>query len=349
MYNNCVYLFLEGDCILSYRDDLKAFANQRSKLIKTVILAVKITVVALALAIVATTVTVIVDVASASGSPNKGAFGGGGNSNSAPVISLVDGGDVIYVYAGENISWRKYVQAIDDEDGTLTPQIESNVNLDKEGIYSLTFSATDSSGKKTQKTVTVHVTKKEYSYSTLMAIIDQKIAELGIDKLPTTKEKVEAVYAYVNSSLNKGTQVQAQSNTPGVTNNRKNWRNDWIEEATRTLQIEKGDCYSYFSLSKAFFVRLGIEHEDIQQDNSKCTIDGINTHFWCMVNIGTSSNPSWYFYDATRLGGTFSDGTANGCLRTREEIDNYKPNKSGTGFYAFDDKDYPKTATKSLY
>lgn len=343
--------FLKGDFVLSYRDDLNAFAKQRSKLIKTVILAVKITVVVLALALVATTVTVIVDVASASGSSGKGGSGGGGNSNSVPVISLVDGGDVIYVYAGENISWRKYVQATDSEDGALTPKIESNVNLDKEGIYTVTFSATDSSGKKTQKNVTVHVTKKEYSYSTLMAIIDQKIAELGIDKLPTTKKKVEAVYAYVNSSLNKGTQVQAKSNTPGVTNNRENWKNDWIEEATRTLQTEKGDCYSYFSLSKAFFVRLGIEHEDIQQDNSKCTIDRINTHFWCMVNIGTSSNPNWYFYDATRLGGTFSDGTSNGCLRTREEIDNYKssPNNPGTGFYAFDDSGYPKTATQSLH
>lgn len=337
---------------MSYRDDLKAFAKERSKLIKTVILAVKITAVVLALSLVATTVALIVDVASASGSSGKGGSGGvGGSSNSSPVISLVGGGDTIYVYAGENISWRKYVQATDDEDGALTPQIESNVNLDKEGIYTVTFSATDSSGKKTQKTVTVHVTKKEYSYSTLMAIIDQKIAELGIDKLPTTRAKVEAVYTYVNGFLNKGTTVQKQSNTPGVTNNRENWKNDWIEEATRTLQNEKGDCYSYFSLSKAFFIRLGIEHEDIQQDNSKCTIDGINTHFWCMVNIGTSSNPSWYFYDATRLGGTFSDGTSNGCLRTREEIDNYKssPNNPGTGFYAFDDKGYPKTATQSLY
>lgn len=337
---------------MSYRDDLKAFAKERSKLIKTVILAVKITAVVLALSLVATTVAVIVDVASASGSSGKGGSGGGGgSSNSSPVISLVGGGDTIYVYAGENISWRKYVQATDDEDGALTPQIESNVNLDKEGIYTVTFSATDSSGKKTQKNVTVHVTKKEYSYSTLMSLIDQKIAELGIDKLPTTRAKVEAVYTYVNGFLNKGTTVQKQSNTPGVTNNRENWKNDWIEEATRTLQNEKGDCYSYFSLSKAFFIRLGIEHEDIQQDNSKCTIDGINTHFWCMVNIGTSSNPSWYFYDATRLGGTFSDGTSNGCLRTREEIDNYKssPNNPGTGFYAFDDKGYPKTATQSLY
>ena len=329
---------------MSYRDDLKAFAKERSKLIKTVILAVKITVVALALALVATTVTVIVDVASASSSSNKGAFGGGGNSNSAPVISLVDGGDVIYVYAGENISWRKYVQAIDDEDGTLTPQIESNVNLDKEGIYSLTFSATDSSGKKTQKTVTVHVTKKEYSYSTLMSLIDQKISELGIDKLPTTREKVEAVYKFVHAI-----KFENESNTPNAAKNRDTWQEDWVEEATRTLQNNKGDCYSYFSLSKAFFVRLGIDHKDIRQDSSKCTISGINTHFWCMVNIGSASSPSWYFYDATELAGEFPTGGDNGCLRTREEIDNYRPNKSGTGFYAFDDKGYPKTATQSLY
>ena len=191
MYNDCVYLFLKGDCVLSYRDDLKAFAKERSKLIKTGILTVKITAIVLAIALVATTVMVSVDVYSSLGSSNKGGSGGdGGNSNSAPVISLVGGGDIIYVFVGENISWRKYVQAIDDEDGTLTPKIESSVNLDKEGIYSVTFSATDSVGKKTQKTVTVHVTKKEYSYSTLMTLIDRKIAELGIDKLPTTREKV---------------------------------------------------------------------------------------------------------------------------------------------------------------
>ena len=330
---------------MSYRDDLKAFAKERSKLIKTVILAVKITAVVLALSLVATTVAVIVDVASASGSSGKGGSGGGGgSSNSSPVISLVGGGDTIYVYAGENISWRKYVQATDSEDGTLAPQIESNVNLDKEGIYTVTFSATDSSGKKTQKNVTVHVTKKEYSYSTLMSLIDQKIAELGIDKLSTTRAKVEAVYKFVHAI-----KFENESNTPNAAKNRDTWQEDWVEEATRTLQNNKGDCYSYFSLSKAFFIRLGIEHEDIRQDSSKCTISGINTHFWCMVNIGSASSPSWYFYDATELAGEFPTGGDNGCLRTREEIDNYRPNKSGTGFYAFDDKGYPKTATQSLY
>ena len=155
----------------------------------------------------------------------------------------------------------------------------------------------------------------------------------------------------MNGTLNVGMKVQGQSNTPGTLNNRENWQNDWIEEATRTLDNKKGDCYSYFSLSKAFFVRLGIDHKDIQQDNSKCTIEDINTHFWCMVNIGTSTNPSWYFYDATRLGGNFPTGENdnNGCLRTRAEIDNYHPNKSGTGFYAFNDTGYPKTATVSLH
>ena len=345
MYNDCVYLFLKGDCVLSYRDDLKAFAKERSKLIKTGILTVKITAIVLAIALVATTVMVSVDVYSSLGSSNKGGSGGdGGNSNSAPVISLVGGGDIIYVFVGENISWRKYVQAIDDEDGTLTPKIESSVNLDKEGIYSVTFSATDSVGKKTQKTVTVHVTKNEYSYSTLMTLIDQKIAELGIDKLPTTREKVEAVYNFVHAI-----KFENESNTPGAAKNRDSWQEDWVEEATRTLNTGKGDCYSYFSLSKAFFVKLGIDHKDIRQDNSKCTISGINTHFWCMVNIGTASTPSWYFYDATELAGEFPTGGDNGCLRTRAEIDNYIPNKSGTGFYAFNDTGYPKTATVSLH
>ena len=338
--------FLKGDFVLSYRDDLNAFAKQRSKLINKVILAVKITVVVFALALVATTVTVIVDVASSMGSSGHGGSSGGGagSSNSAPVISLLGGGDIIYVYAGENISWRKYVQATDSEDGALTPKIESNVNLDKVGIYTVTFSATDSGGRKTQKNVTVHVTKQEYSYSTLMSLIDQKIAELGIDKLPTTKEKVEAIYKFVNRVT-----IKSESNTPNAAQSRDKWQEDWVEEATRTLSKGSGDCYSYFSLSKAFFIRLGIEHKDIQQDNSKCTISGINTHFWCMVNIGTASSPNWYFYDATDLGGTFPDGTDNGCLRTREEIDNYKPSKAGTGFYAFDDSGYPKTATQSLH
>ena len=326
---------------MSYRDELRAFKKDREKRKKSVFLAVKITVVALAVAIVATTVFFIIDIID---KPREATDVGGGDGegrdSKAPVITLANGTDAIYLYVGENVSWKTAVK-VTDNSGNYELKIDnSEVELDKVGIYSVTYTATDASGNKTTLTVKVVVNKQEYSYGTLMSYIKTKSESLGITDDMSKRQKVEKIYEFANSiAYNK-----AGSNIPDI--DRDNWQTDWVEEAMRTLSEEKGDCYSYYSVSKAFFEYFGIKNEGIQRDNSNIPSKE-GTHFWFVVNIGEGNTDAWYYYDATRLNGKFSDGTNNACLITLKKLQSYTPSSSlGYDFYEFDHTKYPTALTK---
>lgn len=335
---------------MSYKQDLRAFYEDNAKRKKTVFFAIKITVAVLAACLLLTTVMFIVDLAS-DGPSDAGNDGdvGGSKDRTAPVIKVNDGADAIYVLVGETVSWRKAVSVSDNSGtGKITAVDNSGVDLDKAGTYYVTYTASDSAGNTSTLTVKVVVTKAQYSYATLVSLVEKKADTLGITKSMTKTEQILAVYKYVNSPDKSASTANIkfvdESNIPAI--DRANWQNDWIEEAIRTLNSGEGDCYSYYSVSKAFFEYLGIENKGIRRNDSQSEMSG--THFWSMVNIGTSDKPMWYFYDGTRLAGAFPDGTNNGCLRTLAELQAYVPSNGQSGFYAFDGTGYPKTATDKI-
>ena len=176
----------------------------------------------------------------------------------------------------------------------------------------------------------------------------RKAEELGITNKMTKQEQVFAVYRYVNSPDKSASAANIvfvdESNIPAI--DRNNWETDWVEEAARTLQTGEGDCYSYYSVSKAFFEYLGIENKGIRRDDARSEMSG--THFWSMVNIGSTEAPKWYFYDGTRLAGKFPDGSKDGCLRTYDELMAYAPNNGQDGFYVFDTSKFPETQSTKI-
>ncbi|MBC2162149.1 LPXTG cell wall anchor domain-containing protein [Listeria booriae] len=81
-------------------------------------------------------------------------------SNELPVITAIDH----TIKKGSNFDPMSKVSATDQEDGDLTNVIKitaNNVNTDKEGIYQITYSVTDSDDNTTTKDVTVIVTSNE--------------------------------------------------------------------------------------------------------------------------------------------------------------------------------------------
>ena len=60
-----------------------------------------------------------------------------------------------------------------------------------------------------------------------------------------------------------------------------------------------------------------------------------------MVNIGTESDPQWYYYDATRLKKPHTTGS--GCLFTEEQLNDYNKNVN-VGFLTFDHTGYPEAS-----
>ncbi len=329
---------------MSYRDDLNAYKKDMEKRRKSVFLAVKITVIALTVAILVTTIFVILDFVGNDGGANSGNVGGdgggAGRDTKPPVITIAGGKEAIFVYVGENVSWKAAV-TVTDNSGNYQLKIDnSGVDLDAIGIYTVIYTATDASGNTAKFEAKVVVNKQEYSYDTLMSYIKTKSETLGITSSMSKREIVEKIYGFANGiAYNK-----VGSNIPNI--DRKNWETDWVEEATRTFSEEKGDCYSYYSVSKAFFEYWNIENVGIQRDNSNIPSKE-GTHFWFVVNIGTDSNKQWYYYDATRLNGSFSDGTKNACLITLAKIQSYTPSSNlGYDFYEFDPTKYPTASTK---
>ncbi len=339
IFQNCIILGVA----LSYRNDLNAYRAQREKIKKIAVNAAKITVIILAVLFVATTVMVIVDLTSED--TGYTAEGGEGGVTGTPTITVPTTDGKLYVYVGEPVTWRTLVRVSDN--CTLSVD-NSQVNISEPGVYTVKYTATNASGKSTTLEVTVIVTKPEYSYYEMEKKFKQKAEELGITSNMSKKEMVLAVYNFVNDPSEKDKDKANIVFKNESNSDRDDWENDWIEEAMLAVGDEgsyQGDCYTYYSVSKAFFTVLGIEHVGIERDPSSSE-EG--THFWMMVNIGEGKDEQWYYYDATRLAGTFDDGTNNGCLMTLSKLQSYRTSKGGSEFYKFDPTEYPTAETAKV-
>ena len=232
----------------------------------------------------------------------------------------------ISIYVGDGVSYRSGISLTDNCDGAVRLEINSDaVNTAIEGGYSVIYTATDAAGNVTQKTVTVYVYNERVTEEMLWAQIDRLISE-RISKNTTTEQQVREVYRYVYYSI-------AYTDSSD--------KSDWVRAAYEGIRTGQGDCYTYFALSKAFFVRLGIENKDVQRTEGIVT----ERHYWNMVNIGSEASPRWYHFDACRIRGV---SAPFGCLLTDAQIDafsRYKVDGDGVSnyFYAYDRTKYPMT------
>ena len=243
--------------------------------------------------------------------------------NEPPVIKPVSSEEVVG-YIGKAPTYKKYVTVSDNSDSNPVLDVNASaVDINKAGRYKVIYRATDSAGNQSYYELT-YVVKKDSGYT--KEKLNEKIAfyakELKITNNMSKQEQVERIYGFVNKVVAWSGGV-GMSNIPEI--NRNNWKNDWIEEAIRTLELYEhdvceGDCYSYYSLSKAFFEYFGIKNIGIRRDLSLDADHG--THFWNIVEIG---NGKWYYYDATTLKGKFTlDNTNNACLINQAKLDSYE-------------------------
>ncbi len=299
---------------------------------KYVIAAIKVTVIALAASLLLSAVALVVALAT-------DALG----DKEAPVIRGPEG-DTVQLALGDSVAYKSFVKVTDNRD-KYDLQIKGKADTSKEGSYKITYIATDKAGNEAKYTLTVVVKKEAYSKAALMELVADKARQLGMNTSMSKTELVERIYNYVNDP----TAHKDEANIRFVNNSnsaRTDWENDWVEEAILTLSMDdmQGDCYTYYSVSLAFFEYFGIESIGIKRSEKA---DEPGTHFWSVVNVGSESNPKWYYYDATRLGGTYADGDRNGCLITEEKLNSYRTSDGGTQFYRFErPADFPRIETK---
>ena len=245
-------------------------------------------------------------------------------------------------YVGEGIAYRSGVEVRDNCFGATFEVDDSKVDTKTEGVYPVTYIATDAAGNTKSAVISIYIHKNRITEQMLNERIAKIASEQGMSKNLSKEELCKRIYKYVNDP--GASASAARFEYIGFSNDTS--RTDWRSEAYMTLQNGAGDCYSYFALAKAFFEYFDIENKDIQR-SSGLTSD---THYWNMVNIGTEANPRWYFFDATRYAGKFTVGGNNGCLLTQAQLDGYKASNSAYDgvYYAYDKAAYPKPQTNII-
>lgn len=340
---------------MSHKWELEEYTAELNKRNKRIFLVVKIVAVCLAAALLATGILVVVDIArSGSASPS-------GSENGESSIIKATQGKTVKVKQGATVSYYSLVE-VDGKYASYNLVCDSSeVDLNKPGSYTVTYRLfkpdADTEKDKPVATFTIRIVVEEIdeNMEELMSLVKAKAEQIGLTedavKNMSKEQIVRAIYNFAKdpsaSKNDANIYFSDESNIPDI--DRDNWETDWVKEATLTLKQSrmKGDCYTYYSVSKAFFEYFGIENVGIRR-GSGAESDG--THFWHVVNIGDSKNPKWYYYDATRLAGHFGSDTTdkNSCLITLGKLESYVSTDGKTGFYHFDPSQYPTVEITAL-
>ncbi len=333
---------INGGSAVSYKSENQANTAEMNRRKKLAFLVVKITAFVLALMLVASTVFVIIDIVN--GDLGKKTEQG----EDEPSLIQPTQGKSVKVYAGDTVSYKSLVTIPAGYELDYT----SNADLSKAGKYTVTYKLLKEGKVVETYKITLVVEERDVDREELMALVEKKAAELGITKEMSKVEQVRKIYDYVkcpDKAVDERT-IRFDDkvhHTETIDPERKQWETLWVKEAMIALEKGVGDCYAYYSVSKAFFEYFGIENVGIQR-GVKSGLDVSGTHFWSIVNVGTTEDPKWYYYDATRVAGKFADGTSNSCLITLEKLESYVGSKGENDFYYFDSTKYPTAETKPL-
>ena len=326
---------------MSYKSEIQANTERMNRKKKAAFLAVKITSAVLSVMMIVSTALVIID--SLNGDLGKRTE----QTEDAPSLIQATQGKSVKVYAGETLSYKSLVEY----PAGYELDYDSNADLSKVGKYTVTYKLLKEGKVVETYKITIIVEERDVDREELMALVEKKAAALGITKEMSKIEQVRKISDYVKCP---GKDVDERTirfddkvhHTATIDPERKQWETLWVKEAMIALEKGVGDCYAYYSVSKAFFEYFGIENVGIQ----RATGSGHNgTHFWSIVNIGTKEDPKWYYYDATRLAGKFAeDNSSNSCLITLSKLESYLTSGGDSGFYYFDPTQYTTAETKPL-
>ena len=229
-------------------------------------------------------------------------------------------------YVGEAIAYRKGLIVTDNCSGDVIIDVDTSlVNPEVPGDYTVSYKATDARGNTASAQTVIHIYQNQITEAQLFEKIDALIAQITTPTM-TTEEKLRAVHAYVQEHISYTSDSD---------------KSDWVRAAYDSLFVTgAGDCFNYFAALKAFAIRFGVDYREIERTPGVAE----GTHFWLMVNLGTTQTPRWYHYDATRLRNTYDN---SGCLLTEKQMYAYN-RMAGMTFYAYNASAYPATATEII-
>ena len=150
----------------------------------------------------------------------------------------------------------------------------------------------------------------------------------GLDKLVQ-----EAIDSIITSDMTQLEQAKAvwDFTKGGIRYTGKSDKSDWQAGAYEGLSTRKGDCFTYYAVSRALLTALGIDNLEVQR------VGGPTSHYWNLVNCGDG----WYHFDATPRSSKMPYFVS--FMFTDEEAADYTA-KAGRNYYSFDGSLYPERA-----
>lgn len=132
----------------------------------------------------------------------------------------------------------------------------------------------------------------------------------------TQREQAKAVWSFA-----KG----------GISYTGKSDKSNWQAGAYEGLRTRRGDCFTYYAVSRALLTALGIDNLEVQR------VGGPTSHYWNLVNCGDG----WYHFDATPRSSKMPYFVS--FMFTDKEAADYTA-RAGRNYYSFDGSLYPKRA-----
>ena len=150
----------------------------------------------------------------------------------------------------------------------------------------------------------------------------------GLDELVQ-----EAIDSIITSGMTKREQAKAvwDFTKGGIRYTGSSDKSDWQAGAYEGLSTRKGDCFTYYAVSRALLTALGIDNLEVQR------VGGPTSHYWNLVNCGDG----WYHFDATPRSSSMPYFVS--FMFTDEEAADYTA-RAGRSYYSFDGTLYPERA-----
>lgn len=236
-------------------------------------------------------------------------------------------GEDFSIKVGGTVSYKNKVTVSDNHDPAPVLTIDnSTVDLDKPGVYSIIYTATDASGNRT--VLTLKLTVKGEGGSEEPEDKEQYVREKSREILAeiTTPDMNDLQVAYAIYYWTKHKISYSGSST----------KDNYITGAYEGFKNRSGDCYTYYAVSKALLVTAGIQNVDMVKER-------INTkqarHYWLLVNVGDG----WYHFDST----PYVYKESNFFMVTDAELKKWD-DKYYRYCHNFLDENLPERATESI-
>ncbi|MFI3324903.1 MAG: DUF5011 domain-containing protein [Clostridia bacterium] len=224
---------------------------------------------------------------------------------------IISGVSKLEICVGDSVSYKSGVSAIDCYGNSLSISVDnSSVNLNLEGTYNITYSATDDNGNKSSTSTTITVIEIDADY--VLGLIDDILDSITTSSM-SDYDKAYAAYKWCKNNIN-----YASSGS----------HSDIYEIAYYGIKGNPGDCYTYYSVLYLMMQQLDIPVVTMER------ISGTSSnHKWVAINVGNG----WYHVDACP-----NSVTSNTFMFTDTEAAEYtvlQDEKRGTEYHYYDYKE----------